>query len=281
MSNAPTRNWRPIRRGFSCGRLPPAMFRDWRGLSLGSCRSPKVTSVRCLTRFPQSSPDATSRSASFSRNDFRQLREVVSLDQDLSEQRQLLIGAYFVSEFSVESAALFNPSMVADPDQQGLPPGALRFVLSLRATGDGSISSIVFRTGIIHADHRIEVRPAACCIVEPSRIPNALYEKPLFERKILELGLTNEHTRRVMERLGDSFTEQELQSTIETELKECSTPEGAKDRQDTAQRMSIAGQVQLLSSVFNRTGRIRTGYFSSDSLAAERHRRRPVRPFPK
>jgi len=63
---------------------------------------------------------------------FRQLREVVSLDQDLSEQRQLLIGAYFVSEFSVESAALFNPSMVADPDQQGLPPGALRFVLSLR-----------------------------------------------------------------------------------------------------------------------------------------------------
>jgi len=89
---------------------------------------------------------------------FRQLREVVPLDQHLSEQRQLLIGAYFVSEFSVESAALFNPSMVADPDQQGLPPGALRFVLSLRATGDGSISSIVFRTGIIHADHRIEVR---------------------------------------------------------------------------------------------------------------------------
>jgi predicted GH43/DUF377 family glycosyl hydrolase len=51
--------------------------------------------------------------------------------------------------------------------------------------------------------------------------------------------LTNEHTRRVMERLGDSFTEQELQSTIETELKECSTPEGEKDRQDAAQRMSI------------------------------------------
>src|ERR1700693_1857366 len=66
---------------------------------------------------------------------FRQLREVVSLDQDLSEQRQLLIGAYFVSEFSVESAALFNPSMVADPDQQGLPPGALRFVLACAPPG--------------------------------------------------------------------------------------------------------------------------------------------------
>jgi predicted GH43/DUF377 family glycosyl hydrolase len=170
---------------------------------------------------------------------FGQLREVISFIRDPSERRQLLIGAYFVSEFSVESAALFNPSMVADPDQKGLAPGALRFILSLRATGDGSISSIVFRTGIIHADHRIEVNAATCCIVEPSRIPNALYEKTLFERKILELGLTNEHTRRVMERLGASFTEQELQSTIETELKEGSTPEGEKDRQDTAQRMSV------------------------------------------
>jgi predicted GH43/DUF377 family glycosyl hydrolase len=170
---------------------------------------------------------------------FRQLREVVSLEQELSEQRQLLIGAYFVSEFPVESEALFNPSMVADPDQQGLPPGALRFVMSLRATGDASISSIVFRTGIIHADHRIEIGTAACCVVEPSRVPNALYEKALFERKILELGLTNEHTLRVMQRLGDSFTEQELQSTIETELKEDSTPEGEKDRQDTAQRISM------------------------------------------
>ncbi len=164
---------------------------------------------------------------------------MVFLDQDLSEQRQLLIGAYFVSEFSVESAALFNPSMVADPDQQGLPPGALRFVLSLRATGmaafppsfSGQASSLPItgsRSGL-----------AACCIVEPSRIPNTLYENPLFELRILELGLTNEHTRRVMERLGDSFTVQELQSTIETELKECSTLEGEKDRQDTAQRMSI------------------------------------------
>ena len=170
---------------------------------------------------------------------FRQLREVVALDQELSEQRQRLIGAYFVSEFAVESAALFNPSMVADPDQHGLPPGALRFVMSLRATGDGSISSIVFRSGIIHADHRIEVRAGTCCIVEPSRIPNALHEKALFERKILELGLTNDHTRRMMQRLGDTFTEQDLQSTIDAELKEGPTPEGGKDRQDTAQRISL------------------------------------------
>ena len=170
---------------------------------------------------------------------FKQLRDLVSIDQKLSEQRQRLIGSYFVSEFSVESAALFNPSMVADPDQQNLPPGALRFVMSLRATGDGSISSIVFRTGVIHADHRIEVMAATDCIVEPREIPHALYEKPLFERKLLELGLTNDFTRRVMQKLNNSFTAQELQSTVAKELKERSTPEGEKDRQDSARRISL------------------------------------------
>src|ERR1022692_716820 len=113
------------------------------------------------------------------RGRFERLRKIISIEHKLSEQRQLLIGSYFLSEFAVESAALFNPSIVVDPDQQGLPPGALRFILSLRATGDGSISSIVFRTGIIHANHRIEVRAATCGIVEPSRIPNALYERAL------------------------------------------------------------------------------------------------------
>ncbi len=168
---------------------------------------------------------------------FEQLRQLVSIDRDLSEQRQLLIGSYFVSEFAVESAALFNPSMVADPDQHGLPPGALRFILSLRATGDGSISSIIFRTGIIHADHRIEVMAATGCIVEPTQIPLALYEKALFERKLLELGLTNECTGRVLQRLSALFTAEELLSAIETEVKECSTPEEEKDRQDTTQRI--------------------------------------------
>ncbi len=168
---------------------------------------------------------------------FEQLREMLSIGQELSAQRQLLIGSYFVSEFAVESAALFNPSMIADPDQQGLPAGALRFVLSLRATGDGSISSIVFRTGIIHADHRIEVMAATECIVEPNQIPDVAYQKAGFDRRLLQLGLTNEWTRRVVQKLGDSFTMPELESIIESELKEDSTPEGKREREDSARRI--------------------------------------------
>jgi predicted GH43/DUF377 family glycosyl hydrolase len=173
------------------------------------------------------------------RNRFQQLKELVPIDHEPSDQRQLLIGSYFVSEFSVESAALFNPSIVADPDQQGLPPGALRFVMSLRATGDGSVSSIVFRNGIIHADHQIEIIAAAGPIVEPVQIPIAVYEKALFDQKILELGLSNECTCSIMRALGDSFTAQELQSTIEAELTKDSSAAGEKNRLETTNRISM------------------------------------------
>ena len=71
---------------------------------------------------------------------FEQVRDLVMADEGISEQRQLLIGSYFVCEYSLESAALFNPSIVPHPDQADLPPGALRFILSLRATGEGHIS---------------------------------------------------------------------------------------------------------------------------------------------
>jgi len=76
---------------------------------------------------------------------------------ELSAERRLLIGAYFTHEYSIESAALTNPSIVPAPNQEGLAPGEQRFVLSLRAIGEGHISSIEFRSGIIDAGGRIEM----------------------------------------------------------------------------------------------------------------------------
>src|SRR6516225_9119498 len=149
---------------------------------------------------------------------FEQVREMLLNDAELSEQRCLLIGSYFLAEYSLESAALFNPSPVPHPDQSGLPAGALRFILSLRATGEGHISSITFRTGIIHPDHRIEVMPPTGFLTEPRQIPNPLYEKALFARKLLELGLIGEFTGRIMNRLDDSFSLQELRGSIDAEV---------------------------------------------------------------
>ena len=148
---------------------------------------------------------------------FERVRELMLTDEELSEQRRLLIGSYFLAEYSLESAALFNPSIVPHPDQTDLPPGGLRFILSLRATGEGHISSITFRTGIVHPDQRIEVFTPTGFLTEPRQIPNPLYEKALFGRKLSELGLTGEFTRRVMNKLGESFALEELRAGLKAE----------------------------------------------------------------
>ena len=75
-------------------------------------------------------------------------------------QRQL-IGAYFLNEYSFEASALFNPSIVPHPDQSEAPKGGLRFVLSLRAVGEGHVSSLTFRAGTIAADGSLTVDPTA------------------------------------------------------------------------------------------------------------------------
>jgi predicted GH43/DUF377 family glycosyl hydrolase len=157
---------------------------------------------------------------------FEQVRELLSTDEKLSEQRRLLIGSYFLAEYSLESAALFNPSIVPHPDQTGLPPGALRFILSLRTTGEGHISSISFRHGIIHSDHRIEVPTPSGFLTEPRQIPNPLYEKALFSRKLFELGLSGEFVRRVVNRLGESFALAELRASLEAEVKQSFLADG-------------------------------------------------------
>ena len=148
---------------------------------------------------------------------FEQVRDLLPPGKDVSEQRRLLIGSYFLAEYSLEAAALFNPSIVPHPDQTGLPEGALRFVLSLRATGEGHISSITFRTGIIDSDHRIEICAPGGFLTEPRQIPNPVYEKGLFGRKLVELGLTGELTHRVMNKIGESFTLEELRVSLQTE----------------------------------------------------------------
>jgi predicted GH43/DUF377 family glycosyl hydrolase len=165
---------------------------------------------------------------------FAQVRELLSESEGISEQRQLLIGSYFLTEYSLESAALFNPSIVPHPDQSDLPSGAVRFVLSLRATGEGHISSITFRAGIIHPDLQIEVRAPTGCLTEPHQFPNPRYEKALFGRKLSELGLTSEFARRVMSKLENSFALEDLRTRLQAE--EFRLPDGmARKDQDDAQ----------------------------------------------
>ena len=148
-------------------------------------------------------------------NRFEQLRHALDLGVQLSRERAALIGSYFTHEYSPESAALFNPSIVPHPDQSNLPPGALRFILSLRATGEGHISSIAFRMGVISAQHRITITPPVPLVSEPNRVPDAGYEKSLFARKLLEAGVTHASCRQVFDRLKDNFTLNELRLALQ------------------------------------------------------------------
>jgi predicted GH43/DUF377 family glycosyl hydrolase len=135
---------------------------------------------------------------------------------ELSDKRKRLIGAYFTMEYALEAAALFNPSMVPTIDQSGLPVGSTRFLMSLRATGEGHISSIVFRQGVIHEDHRIIIETGSL-YRRPLKVrKNRTYPKKTYALKLREMEGENPLTDQVLAGLGDEFTFKELCSALET-----------------------------------------------------------------
>ena len=133
---------------------------------------------------------------------------------ELTEARHRLIGAYFTMEYSIESAALFNPSIVPHVDQAGLPPGACRFIMSLRATGEGHISSIVFRTGVIDAAGEILFDPISRFVGSANPDPDATYYKQRFLLKLIEMGAYNEAVGDMVERLPDEFGFSNLECVV-------------------------------------------------------------------
>lgn len=135
-------------------------------------------------------------------------------ERPLSRNRQLLIGALFSGEYALESAALFNPSIVPHPDQTGLPAGALRFVMSLRATGEGHISSIEFRSGVICADGQIMLDSVSRYLTVPEILPNPDYRKERFVSKLYEMCADSDYCSTVMEPLGEIFTLSDLRAAI-------------------------------------------------------------------
>jgi predicted GH43/DUF377 family glycosyl hydrolase len=132
----------------------------------------------------------------------------------VSDERRLLIGAYFTHEYAVEAAALFNPSIVPSPDQTGLTSGSMRFVMSLRAVGEGHLSSIEFRTGVLDAHAGMTFDDPGTNLVGGRRTPPAHFKKTRFATKLLELGARNDLSSSVMNRLGDLFTLDELEASL-------------------------------------------------------------------
>ncbi len=137
-------------------------------------------------------------------------------DRPVAPARRLLIGAYFTQEYALESAALFNPSLVWHPDQSGLPAGSARFLLSLRATGEGHVSSVGFRTGTVDAAGSIAIGAATGFVTAPRVVANATYERGLFLLKLAELGVADGFLDPVFDSLGERFTLGELEAALAT-----------------------------------------------------------------
>ena len=133
----------------------------------------------------------------------------------VSCEQRLLIGAYFTKEYSVEAAALFNPSMVPHPDQSDLPPGACRIIVSLRITGEGHLSSIGFRSGVIDTDGEITIDPASRYVTTPEIIRTPIFNKHTFDLKLSEMGVHNDISEIVLEGLPPQFIADDLEQGIE------------------------------------------------------------------
>ncbi len=147
---------------------------------------------------------------------FDSVRRFMPSDVLPSRERRLLIGSFFLAEYSFESAALFNPSIVPHPDQSGLPPGSLRFIMSLRATGEGHISSLTFCSGCIDANYNISIDESPGFASTAEMKPNTLYEKACFARKIREMDIDNVFSNSVVVSLSDQFTIDELQEKLKS-----------------------------------------------------------------
>lgn len=146
---------------------------------------------------------------------FGEVERLVPDSARLSTARQWLIGAYFTMEYAIESAALFNPSMVPAMDQRGVPAGSTRFFMSLRATGEGHLSSIVFRRGVIDAQGNIHIDPASPYSRRLKVVANRTFQKETYRLKLIEMGGYTELADTVMARLGEQFLRRELEAALD------------------------------------------------------------------
>ncbi|MDD4755643.1 MAG: glycoside hydrolase family 130 protein [Prolixibacteraceae bacterium] len=150
-------------------------------------------------------------------NKVEHLLKQLNVEPDsLTLSQKTLIGSYFTMEYSIESAAFFNPSIVEHPDQSEISAGDKRVILSFRATGEGHISSIVFRTGVLDKYNNLSVEPVGHMLEEAQHIRKHIYDKASFKNKLDEMKDINAliPSGFIIDKLNDKFTYGELRDHI-------------------------------------------------------------------
>lgn len=150
----------------------------------------------------------------FDRN-FNEIKGYIPDGEEMSEERHCLIGAFFTHEYSIQAAAFFNPSIVMHMDQSYCSAGSIRFILSFRSTGEGHISSIEFKSGILDEKNNVRLDEVGRFVEPPEVIKNPTYDKYVFQLKLEEMDAENEVSDEILQNLPDSFSFFELQTAIE------------------------------------------------------------------
>jgi predicted GH43/DUF377 family glycosyl hydrolase len=184
----------------------------------------------------------------------REIADRLDPASELTEMRKLLLGAVLTSEYALEGAALCNPSMVAHPDQTGTTVGSLRFVLSVRGIGEGHISSIGFRTGVVDGAGGVKLDDPVPYAVVGEVVPTLL-DGAVMRSELRRLGGSGESADYVLDALGDRFTRSDLDEQLD------------KLQAHRSTRGHAGETISLIRTIAERTYRI---HFRDDVSISER-----------
>ncbi|KIA88951.1 glycoside hydrolase family 130 protein [Kaistella jeonii] len=138
----------------------------------------------------------------------------------ISEERKLLIGSYLTMEYSLESTAFFNPSIIPDVDQTYLEEGEMRVIISFRATGEGHISSIVFRRAILDKNNDLHMMSIGKSMDIAEVLQKTSYHKGRFIKKMQEMNISDKYFGAIVENLPDHFEYLVLKEAVDNTLKD-------------------------------------------------------------
>jgi predicted GH43/DUF377 family glycosyl hydrolase len=187
---------------------------------------------------------------------FEGLINHLGVDYDhLSENQKMLIGSYSTMEYSIESAALFNPSMIEDLDQSFLKEGEKRVIISFRATGEGHLSSIVFRRAILDQDNNLHVLKVKNHIDLPEVVYKVSYDKQRFVEKMQEIKIPDNYISEIMDPLPDRFEYYDLKNAVHNLLE--------ANNVDEPKKMALHEMTWLVDSYYDLK-------FNEDSDISER-----------
>lgn len=156
---------------------------------------------------------------------YNEIKRFIPENTHMSDNRRALLGAYFSSEYSIQAAAFFNPSIVPHPDQSGMDEGSLRFILSFRSVGEGHISSIEFRGGCIDGNCNFTFDKVSRYAERANISSNPVYDKATFFMKLAEMRKSEcAISQQVYSLLDDEFLLSDLiavlQMVIDSEHKD-------------------------------------------------------------